>query len=73
MNQIHTARGDLLAAISELGELFPDWRFGQLVANLHTAAAEDDHASIWDTEDEQLLAAAQRLVERHRDRLSVKP
>jgi len=30
---------ELLEAMSELRTLFPDWRMGQLVANLVTAAA----------------------------------
>jgi hypothetical protein len=56
---------DLSAAISELRVVFPDWRLGQLVANLVTAAGGTDAAAIWDMEDEQLLAAARRLLERN--------
>jgi hypothetical protein len=48
--------------------LFPDWRMGQLVANLVTAAGGTDAAAIWDMEDEQLLAAAHRLIERNSGR-----
>jgi hypothetical protein len=59
---------DLLVAMSELRELFPDWRMGQLVANLVTAAGGTDAGAIWDMEDEQLLAAARRLIERNRGR-----
>lgn len=59
---------DLIQAISELHALFPDWRMGQLVANLVTAAGGLDTAAIWDMEDEQLLAAARRLIERNRGR-----
>ena len=46
---------DLLAAIAELSRRYPDWRMGQLVANVAGWADCD----IWDVEDEQLLAAAQ--------------
>ena len=46
-------------AITRLRTLFPEWRFGQLVANLTTAAGCQDVESLWDVEDEQLLAAAQ--------------
>jgi hypothetical protein len=47
-------RTDLLAAITELCERYPHWRFGQLVANVAGWADQE----IWDVEDEQLLAAA---------------
>jgi hypothetical protein len=51
-NNQHT---ELIAAITELSERYPDWRFGQLVANLSGWADKE----IWDVEDDQLLAAAQ--------------
>ena len=59
---------ELTEAISELRTLFPDWRMGQLVANLVTAAGGKDAAAIWDMEDGQLLEAARRLIERNRGR-----
>lgn len=46
-------RGDLLEAIAELGRRYPNWRLGQLVANVAGWADQE----IWDVEDEQLLAA----------------
>jgi hypothetical protein len=58
----------LLGAIAELRSLFPEWRMGQLVANLVTAAGGTDAGAIWDMEDEQLLAAARRLIERNHGR-----
>ena len=62
---------ELIQAISELRALFPDWRMGQLVANLVTAAGGKDASAIWDVEDEQLLAAARRLIERNGGRQAV--
>ncbi len=62
---------ELLEVISELRLLFPDWRMGQLVANLVTAAGGMDAGAIWDMEDEKLLAAARRLIERNRGRIAV--
>lgn len=59
---------ELLDALSELRALFPDWRLGQLIANLVTAAGGLDAGAIWDMEDEKLLAAARRLIERNRGR-----
>jgi hypothetical protein len=58
----------LTEAISELRVLFPDWRMGQLVANLVMAAGGTDGGAIWDMEDAQLLTAARRLIERNRGR-----
>jgi hypothetical protein len=53
-----------IAAIAELQSLFPDWRMGQLVANLMMAGSPDGGA-LWEVEDEQLLVAARRLLERN--------
>ena len=64
---------ELLEAMSELRALFPDWRMGQLVANLVTAAGGTEASAIWDVEDQQLLAAARRLIERNRGRGAVQP
>ena len=47
-------RADLLATVAELCERYPDWRLGQLVANVAGWADQE----IWDIEDEQLLKAA---------------
>ena len=70
-----SASEELIGAMAELRALFPDWRMGQLVANLVTAAGGADAGAIWDMEDGQLLAAARRLIERNRGRASdhVKP
>jgi hypothetical protein len=63
-----TATDPLMEAIGELRGIFPDWRMGQLVANLVTAAGGADAAAIWEIEDEQLLTAARRLIERNAGR-----
>ncbi len=47
-------RAELLATIAELFQRYPDWRLGQLVANVAGWADQE----IWDIEDEQLLEAA---------------
>ena len=60
------ATDDLIRAVSELRALFPDWRLGQLVANLALAAGRD--GGVWDVEDDELLAAACRLIEQNRGR-----
>jgi hypothetical protein len=68
MNPSVTAADELLEAVSELRELFPDWRVGQLIANLVTAAGGMDASAIWNMEDRELLVAARRLIERNRGR-----
>jgi hypothetical protein len=52
MNNKH--RADLLAAIAALCQRYPDWRFGQLVANVAGWADQE----IWDVEDDRLVEAA---------------
>lgn len=64
-----TANDELIGALSELRALFPDWRFGQLVANLVMAAGRE--GAVWEVEDEELLAAARRLIERNRARSGI--
>ena len=61
----------LLGAVHELRRLFPELRFGQLVANLTTAAGCEQIDAIWDVEDERLLAAANRLIANNAERRSV--
>lgn len=52
-------RADLLAAIMQLCERHPNWRLGQLVANVAGWADQE----IWDVEDGQLLEAARQHLE----------
>jgi hypothetical protein len=66
-----TSREELLQVVAELSDLFPDWRFGQLVANIASAARGPQVESIWDSEDDELLVAARRLLERNRGRQQV--
>jgi len=52
-------RADLLVAIAQLTERYPNWRLGQLVANVAGWADQE----IWDVEDEQLLEAVRQHLE----------
>lgn len=63
---IATDADELMEAIAELRVLFPDWRIGQLVASIAMAAGQD--GAIWQVEDEVLLVAARRMLERNRSR-----
>lgn len=65
-----TTREELLAALTELGKLFPDWRMGQTLANLAMAAGHAESGAVWDMEDGEALAAARRLIERNAGRSS---
>jgi len=58
------SREELLSALAELGRLFPDWRMGHL-ANLAMAAGHSESGAVWDLEDSEALAAAQRLIDRN--------
>ena len=49
-------RIELLVTITQLCERYPNWRFGQLVANVAGWADQET----WDVEDGQLLEAARR-------------
>jgi hypothetical protein len=56
-------RSKLLAALAELGRAHPNWRLGQALSNLAMAAGRLDAGGVWDLEDDEALAAAQRLLE----------
>ena len=49
----------IAVALEELSKIYPQWRFGQLVANVATWAKGPAAESIWDVEDEQFLKAAE--------------
>ena len=55
-------RQDLLRALAELSEAFPEWRFGQMIANLSYLAIGPTNEAIWDMEDDQLLAAIRKHI-----------
>ena len=55
-------RTELLTALAELSRRYPDWRLGQLVANV---AGWTDH-DIWDVEDQMLLEACRAHLESNR-------
>jgi len=59
---------ELTAVFTELRSVFPEMRLGQLVLNLASAAGVSDPGGIWDVEDDVLLVAARRLLERNRGR-----
>ena len=55
-------RSELLERLADLSEHYPDVRLGQLICNLATLAKGPQVESIWDTEDQELLKAAQQQL-----------
>jgi hypothetical protein len=51
-------RQDVFQAVTELARLHPDWRFGQLVAQVSEWARGADQRDAYDVEDAEFLAAA---------------
>jgi hypothetical protein len=60
-------RAELLAALTRLGQLRPEWRLGQTLANLATTAGRLDSGGVWDLEDEEALEAARTLIRQYSD------
>jgi hypothetical protein len=52
---------ELLTRLSELRGLCPDMRFGQMLATLGLLAEDAPGRSLWDIEDEELLAVLERF------------
>lgn len=63
-----TIRQEVLQVLAELSELAPEVRLGQLIVNLSYLARGLSNESIWDMEDDELLAVARRHLEEWRAR-----
>jgi hypothetical protein len=63
-----STRGELLKVLTDLSNARSEMRMGQLIANLATLARGTAVESIWDAEDEELLAVARRQAEALRAR-----
>ncbi len=59
-------RSELLTSLAELSRCYPDWRLGQLIANVCGWADKE----VWDVEDQELLAAAKAHLEAINQRLN---
>jgi hypothetical protein len=68
---IEPVRQEVLAVLAELSEVAPEVRFGQLIANLSYLARGLTHESIWNMEDDELLAAARQHLKEWRARRGV--
>jgi len=58
-------RREVLAMLAETAALAPEIRLGQLMAHLGFLGEDELDRSLWDMEDEQLLA----ILQRHRSEL----
>jgi hypothetical protein len=58
-----TNRTQLLTVLTELSEVCPEMRFGQLIANLSTLAKGLSAEGLWDVEDDELLDAARKQLQ----------
>jgi hypothetical protein len=65
---IEPTRKDVLRILEELSEACPEYRFGQMIANLAMLARGDAEGAVWDMEDDELLAAARKHLEDWRRR-----
>lgn len=62
LRMIHTERQELLRLIEEMGEAYPEFRLGQLIANLAFWARGDQEGAVWNVEDEELMAAVREQI-----------
>ena len=67
MNPTEQIRTELLVALCRLGQLRPEWRLGQTLANVAMTAGRLDSGGVWDLEDEEALAAARTLIRQYSD------
>jgi hypothetical protein len=65
---IDPTREQVLRVLAELSEVAPEIRLGQLIVNLSYLAKGLSSEAIWDMEDAELLAAAQKHLEKWRAR-----
>jgi len=59
---INPTRREILHELERLSETAPDFRFGQMIANLAFLAAGPWNETLWDLEDDQLLAAIRQQL-----------
>ncbi len=56
-------RKEILGLLEEMSQRYPEWRFGQLIANVALWArqpTDPQDTGIWDAEDDEILAALKR-------------
>ncbi len=59
---IPSERRELLRLIKGMGERYPEFRLGQLIANLVFWARDDQEGAVWHVEDDELMAAVREQI-----------
>ena len=59
---IPAERRELIQLIEEMSEGYPEFRLGQMIANLAFWARGDQEGAVWNVEDEELMAAAREQI-----------
>jgi hypothetical protein len=62
---IEKGRVELLEALAELSRVYPNWRLGQMLANVAMAAGRLEAGAVWDLEDDEALRAVQAMLQQH--------
>ncbi len=68
---IDPVRQEILTELARLSEAAPEYRFGQMVANLAFLAAGPWNETLWDLEDADLLAAIRQQITELADRRQI--
>jgi hypothetical protein len=60
----------ILAALTEMMEAHPDWRFGQMVENISMWAKGPEPSASWDVEDDEFLQSIRSHLQQLQARLA---
>ena len=71
MKSSEQIRRELLAALARLSTVRPEWRIGQMLANVAMTAGRLDPGGVWDLEDDEACVAARTLIEQYLNNESV--
>jgi hypothetical protein len=66
------AREKILLLLAQMSERYPEWRLGQMVANVASFArqpTEPHDTGIWEVEDEEMLAALERHLKQAKEKV----
>ena len=66
-----TVRQRVLHLLAQMSERYPEWRLGQLVANIALWArqpTEPHDTGIWNVEDEEMLATLERHLQQGKEK-----
>jgi hypothetical protein len=59
---IPAERQELIRLIEEMSEGYPEFRLGQMIANLAFWAKGDQEGAVWNVADEELMTAAREQI-----------